>query len=329
LRRHADIGLGGILGLLIGLLEFDTYTGFRWGALWCDYRGYSCIYLLNGYWIRAALCAILGGLMGATLIYFRQLLRADTEPKHGGLNLRTGGSAMVTSEKGQLRSRQKIRDALKVFLAAADKALCRTDGEVRKTIHSDNGYRMIGGRIWGYSTDLVEAQRSLIRECLSALSASVTSERDLESAMWDAAVAADSEKVREDVFFKEIESAETVQKTFIGPNRLIRLSSSVSELAIGRVKIISTNSVKSKIEGDHIEIRLGDREGLQTDGKHAFLEFPPFAWGVALLSSREYAREEAQWNINIAISLVRLALINRGKLKSLFPYREMWRRIRL
>ena len=315
------IGLGCVAGLLLGILEIDTYTRFRWGALWCDNRGHSCIHLLNGYWVRVVLCAILGGLMGAALVYVRQLLRADAEPKHSGPHAHTGASAVVKSEKGQLRSRLKVRTALKEFLAAADKALCKTDGEVRKTIHSDNGYRMIGGRIWGYSVDLVEAQRSLIRECLSALSASVTSERDLESALWDAAVATGSEEAREDIFFKEIESARTVQKTFIGPNRLIRLSSSVSALAIGRVKIISTSNVKSKIEGDHIEIRLGDREGLQTDGKRAFIEFPPFAWEVALLSSREYAREEAQWNINIAISLVRLGLINRGgKLKSLFPY---------
>jgi hypothetical protein len=58
----------------------------------------------------------------------------------------TGESAVVKSEKSHLRSRQKVRTALKEFLAAADKTLCKTDGEVRKTIHSDNGYRMIGGR---------------------------------------------------------------------------------------------------------------------------------------------------------------------------------------
>jgi hypothetical protein len=49
------------------------------------------------------------------------------------------------------------------------------------------------------------------------------------------------------------------------------------------------------------------------------LEFPLFSWEVSLRSSREYAREEAQWAINIAISLVRLGLLSFGKPSGLFP----------
>lgn len=68
--------IGAILGLLFALQMLDTYTGFRWGALWCARRGYDCFYLLNGYWLRATLSACLGGLIGAGIVYIRQLLRA-------------------------------------------------------------------------------------------------------------------------------------------------------------------------------------------------------------------------------------------------------------
>jgi hypothetical protein len=101
---------------------------------------------------------------------------------------------MTKNQKGQLRSRPKVTAALKEFLAAADKALCKTDADVAKVFQSDYGHRMIEGRVWGYSTDLIEKQRNLIRECLSVLSASVASEKDLEAVMWDAAAATGTEK---------------------------------------------------------------------------------------------------------------------------------------
>ena len=66
---------------------------------------------------------------------------------------------------------------------------------------------------------------------------------------------------------------------------------------------------------------MGKGEQLHFDGDQTFLEFPPFAWEVCLLSSLEYAREEAQWSINIAVSLVRLGLLSYGQRpKGLFPY---------
>jgi hypothetical protein len=230
---------------------------------------------------------------------------------------------MTKSQKGQLRRQQKIREALKEFLVAADNALCKSKDEVLKAIYSNNGHRMAADRVWEYTSELVQAQRTLISECLSALSASVTSEKDLVAAMWDAASRVDPAKSPEDIFFTEVEVARTVQKTFLGPNHLVRLANTVHELQIGAVKIISIDRVKSKIEAETgpFKIRLGNREGLQREGTDVFLEFPRFAWEVSLLSSDAYAREEAQWKINIALSLMRLALVNRGGLmKGLFPH---------
>jgi H+/Cl- antiporter ClcA len=69
------IALGCFSGFIVGLLVLDSHTRFRWGALWCEWQ-YSCVYFLNGYWLRVLSCSILGGVSGATLVYIRQLLRA-------------------------------------------------------------------------------------------------------------------------------------------------------------------------------------------------------------------------------------------------------------
>jgi hypothetical protein len=68
-------GVGTFVAFVIALIELDTYSHFRWGALWCSHGQYSCIYLLNGYWLRVSFCSLAGGFVGAAIVYIRQLLR--------------------------------------------------------------------------------------------------------------------------------------------------------------------------------------------------------------------------------------------------------------
>jgi hypothetical protein len=68
------IAVGFVFGVLIGFQQ-TGYSSFRWGALYCEHGYYSCVYLLNGYWIQVFSWGVLGGLIGATFVYIRQLLR--------------------------------------------------------------------------------------------------------------------------------------------------------------------------------------------------------------------------------------------------------------
>jgi hypothetical protein len=67
--------IGGVAGLIFGLARTNAYDYSTWGKLWCE-REYSCIYLLNGYWLKVIFWTALGGSIGAALIYIRQLLRS-------------------------------------------------------------------------------------------------------------------------------------------------------------------------------------------------------------------------------------------------------------
>lgn len=69
-------GLGFLAGSLLGLLVADPYTRFRAVALICDVQGYGCSYLLNGYWLRVLAFSATGTILGAGIVYIRQLLRA-------------------------------------------------------------------------------------------------------------------------------------------------------------------------------------------------------------------------------------------------------------
>jgi hypothetical protein len=69
------IALGAVVGIICGVQLTDTYTGFRWGALYCAHRDWDCAYLLTGYRLQLIEWMALGGLVGAALVYIRQLLR--------------------------------------------------------------------------------------------------------------------------------------------------------------------------------------------------------------------------------------------------------------
>jgi hypothetical protein len=118
-------------------------------------------------------------------------------------------------------------------------------------------------------------------------------------------------KIREDQFFSAISDEAVQPKTYVAPNYAVTLKPPLKELTIGPVKIFPI--------GNWMKITRGTRFELQHKGKTFFLEFPPLAWEVSLLSSSKHAREEGLWYVNIAISLLRMALIRRAKPKRLFP----------
>jgi Apea-like HEPN len=215
----------------------------------------------------------------------------------------------------RLKFNQKVRTALAEFLAAADRA--RANPSVGQSINIEFGLRMIGGHLWLLSKELMENQAILLRECLSVLPASLTSENDLDAAMWDAAATDGSQKNRAEKFFSAIEDEATKPKTYVAPNHAVNLIPPLKHLTIGPVKIVPIGDLKSNTS--RLKIRPGTRIDLQYEEEMFFLEFPPLAWEVSLLSSAEHVREEGLWYINIAVSLLRLALIRRGKPKRLFP----------
>jgi hypothetical protein len=71
---YCAIALGCIIGLFVGFHEAEFST-FRWGRLYCESRSSSCLWLLNGYWLQMMGWTLLGGAIGAALVYIRQLLR--------------------------------------------------------------------------------------------------------------------------------------------------------------------------------------------------------------------------------------------------------------
>lgn len=219
---------------------------------------------------------------------------------------------MAKKAKAQLESSEKVREALTAFLATADNA--------RGNVPNELGMRMIDGRVWGYTVELVASQRALTRECLNKLPASLTSEEDLDTAMWAAAAHEGSNKEREERFFNQIETTTTVPKVFFAPNFLVRLVKPVDRLKIGGAEIVEREAARSEAQRHHFDVRPGNRDGLQFADGRPYLEFPDTAWKVSVLSSSRHVREEAEWPINIAISLLRLALLDRGQQKALFPW---------
>jgi hypothetical protein len=227
---------------------------------------------------------------------------------------------MAKSSKGQMNSRPAVRTALKAFLTAADNACCKTQDKIVELIGSGRGYRMIDNRVWEYTTDLLQKRRDVIHECLSILTASETSEDDLDSALWAAVATEGLVKEREQKFFAEIEEVKIFPKTLFGPNGVIRLIDPVESIQIGHVKIVKTRVLNTEAQKHGFEIKVGSRDGLQFAEGRRFLEYPDTGWEVSVHSSRKNVSEEAQWKINIAISLLRLGLMDFSQRKGHFPY---------
>jgi hypothetical protein len=224
---------------------------------------------------------------------------------------------MATHKSTSLKSNAKIRTALHEFLIFAEKALCNNDEEKSAALRGGRFYST-GDRTWAIPRELSQKRNCLLQSCLSVLSASETSEEELEEAMWGAAAKGSQDEKRAFVFEK-LELARTIQRRFIGPNRLFMLVPPVTTLEIGRVSIASTMSLNT--ESHHLILRIGDRDDLQIDDRDNYIiEFPEVAWNVTLRSSIANVREEALWDINIATSLIRLGLIHRRVMpKALFP----------
>jgi hypothetical protein len=70
------VAFGAVVGLIFGVQLTEDYTGFRWGALYCPNGNWSCSYLLTGYRLRIMEWMTVGGIVGAVLVYIRQLLKA-------------------------------------------------------------------------------------------------------------------------------------------------------------------------------------------------------------------------------------------------------------
>lgn len=66
--------LGAAAGLAGGFHELRPDAG-KWGPLWCQ-RPDPCIFLVNFYWLRLALCASAGAIVGSTIVWIRRLLQA-------------------------------------------------------------------------------------------------------------------------------------------------------------------------------------------------------------------------------------------------------------
>ncbi len=69
------VAVGTLVGLTVGVSATPDYVSFRWGRLWCDFS-YSCVYLLQGYWLLIGFWAALGAVVGGTPVYVWQLLRS-------------------------------------------------------------------------------------------------------------------------------------------------------------------------------------------------------------------------------------------------------------
>jgi hypothetical protein len=98
----------------------------------------------------------------------------------------------MAQKPDKLKSNPKVRTALAEFLIAADQA--RANPAVRQSINIEPGMKFVGGRLWLPSSELIEKERMLLRECLTSLAAPLTSESDLQAAMWDAAATDGSQK---------------------------------------------------------------------------------------------------------------------------------------
>src|SRR5260370_39068572 len=67
------VGLGCLIGMLVGLRQVSPSGHSTFGALWCEGR-YSCVYLINTYWLLVIMWSAIGGIVGAGAVYIQQPL---------------------------------------------------------------------------------------------------------------------------------------------------------------------------------------------------------------------------------------------------------------
>ena len=98
---------------------------------------------------------------------------------------------------------------------------------------------------------------------------------------------------------------------FVAPNHIIEFAGDIRALTIGPVKAMySEDFLKEfieKVKYKYVDFEIGPGFDFSISGQNVVIQMPLICWSVNVTAAKANVEEEAAWQINIALTLLRLS----------------------
>lgn len=176
------------------------------------------------------------------------------------------------------------------------------------------GMRIRSRRIYTISKEFKEFSRAVIEKNLEVYGKNILHEDEVEEVLWN--LICDNTKP-EDVFkdFKEnlLERVSALSRVII-PNFQLRFEPGLEEIQIGPVRAVLGNKLADELSKDSRETwkRPGSyEERLSEAGDHTYC-IDSVCWDVQIKASDQLLHQQAVWESNVALSLLRVIVVGKN-----------------
>jgi hypothetical protein len=162
--------------------------------------------------------------------------------------------------------------------------------------------------------DLFRSANDLVRLCVNKLGPKIGDEKDVDKLMWrhvcDDACRTMSPAAIADEFIASLVKEANSAYTYVCANRLIRVHSSINRVQIGPVTVVVISDPAQDIFDGKVDPTWAFKIGREYEfsiKSGIEIQIPPTCWKVSTHASQSNVKEEAEWLIDVAISLLRLS----------------------
>lgn len=219
---------------------------------------------------------------------------------------------------------REFQEKGKNFYRETKKAITSNLSKIKDSNYPGLGFRMEDGLIFVPNPEIIQAEVELIQHCTRSLESKFGHEEEIASIAWKAAAEEIIGNDSETAFIENLKDslADHVQQTFtvIKPNYLIKFEENIRRISIGPVTaLMSEDLIASLPKNKMLEILPSELFKVELSSGKIRYELPPVIWRVEVNCARGYSIQEVVWNVDVAISLLRLHY--EDNLSGPFPYR--------
>ena len=182
----------------------------------------------------------------------------------------------------------------------------------------DTGFRLLKGLMFSITSDVRSAENLLVSRCITLLGAKAGNEKEITELAWERvwqslAGTNRTENIDDIVkaFLTDLSDHSQREFTLVAPNYVVRFEGNVEELHVGPVKAMHTRNVLEpvyeKTEDPKWNFQIGSKFDFSYSDDGVTIEMPTICWSVTVTAARGNVEEEAEWLINVALSLLRLS----------------------
>lgn len=231
-----------------------------------------------------------------------------------------------------------LSEAANSFFENVKSAVCNSDAAVVSAMNDmlaqRRPNRMVDGVIFAVTDELEEQHQLIVSRAAKLLGPAAGNEKEISTRLWKLAVQhvqGSSGEPRKCTakLFDELADLKSRELTYVAPSLALRMLGGLKEFEVGPVRILAASLSAARInEANENEkwSAVTGQPGIEYHGDGtAHVKVPEVAWWVTVVSAPDHLEEEAVWQIDVLLSLLRLSAPGRlgpfvGELGTIDPH---------